>query len=115
MATVTFLGDMSAQTDGRAVKVAATATAGTLLHTASATGQDILKVWAQNTSASAVKLTLEWGAATAPDDNVEVTVPPESGPILVVDRRVIGNSLTVKAFAATADVITCWGEVWNAA
>ena len=115
MATITFQGDLTGQTDGRAILVAATATAGTLLHTATSSGQDLLKVWAVNSSTSAVKLTLEWGGVTAPDDLVEVTIPPEDGPVLVVDRRIVGNSLVVRAFAGTTNVITCFGEYWNAA
>jgi hypothetical protein len=67
---------LSGSTDGKAVKVAATATAGTLLHTGSATVTTLDEVWlyAVNSSASSVKLTVEWGEATAPDGNIEVTL-----------------------------------------
>jgi hypothetical protein len=72
---------LSGSTDGKAIKVAETATAGTLLHTGSATVTTLDEVWlyAVNTSASAVKLTIEWGEATAPDGNIELTVQPEAG------------------------------------
>jgi hypothetical protein len=115
MATVTFQGDLSGQTDGKHIKVVATATAGTTIHTATSSGQDLVDLWAVNSSTSAVKLTIEWGEATAPDGNIEVTIPPESGEVQITDRKVIGNSLVVKAFAGSANVILLHGKFWNAA
>ena len=101
---------------GLGIKVAATATAGTAIHTGSATATTIDEVWlyAVNSSATAVKLTLEWGEATAPDGNIEFTVPAESGLYLITPGLVIkGNAtaLIVKAFAATANVINIAGYV----
>lgn len=96
---------LSGSTDGKQIKVVATATAGTTIHTASATALDEVWLWAVNSSTSAVKLTVEWGEATAPDGNIEVTVPAESGYMLVIPGMVLTNSLVVKAFAATANVI----------
>ena len=107
---------LSGSTDGRAVKVAATATAGTTIHTASSTSTVFDEVWlyAQNTSGSSVKLTVEWGGTSSPDDLIELTVPAEAGLTLVVPGLVLkGNStpLVVRAFAATADVVTVHGYV----
>jgi hypothetical protein len=101
----------SGSTDGKQIKVAATATAGTTIHTASATALDEIWLWAVNSSATAVKLTVEWGEATAPDGNIEVTVPGESGYLMVVPGLCLTNSLVVKAFAATANVILINGYV----
>ncbi len=107
---------LSASTDGRAIKVAATATAGTTIHTGSATATTYDEVWlyAQNTDTSAVKLTIEWGGTTAPDDLIEVTVQPEAGLVSIAPGLLIkGNAtpLVVRAFAATANVITIHGFV----
>lgn len=107
---------LSASTDGRAIKVAATATAGTTIHTGSATATTYDEVWlyAQNTDTSAVKLTIEWGGTTAPDDLIEVTVQPEAGLVAIATGLLIkGNAtpLVVRAFAATANVITIHGFV----
>jgi hypothetical protein len=107
---------LSASTDGRAIKVAATATAGTLIHEGSATATTYDEIWlyAINTSASAVKLTIEWGGTTSPDDLIELTVQPEAGLVTVTPGLLIkGNAteLEVRAFAATADVITIHGFV----
>ncbi len=107
---------LSGSTDGRAIKVAATATAGDTIHTGSGTATTYDEIWiyAQNTSASDVKLTLEWGGTTAPDDLIELTITAEAGLTLVAPGLLIkGNAspLIVKAFAATTNVITLHGYV----
>lgn len=102
---------LSGSTNGKAVKVVQTATAGTTIHTAHATATDEIWLYAVNSSASSVKLTIEWGEATAPDGNVELTVTAESGLVLVIPGLPLTGSLVVKAFAATADVILIHGYV----
>jgi hypothetical protein len=102
---------LSGSTDGKQIKVVATATAGTTIHTADATALDEIWLWAVNSSAADVKLTIEWGEATAPDGNIEVTIPAESGYVLVIPGLLLTNSLVVKAFAASANVILINGYV----
>ena len=107
---------LSASTDGRAIKVAATATAGTLIHEGSATATTLDEIWlyAVNSSASSVKLTIEWGGVSSPDDLIELTVQPEAGLVTLIPGLLIkGNAteLEVRAFAATADVICIHGFV----
>ena len=107
---------LSGSTYGKAVKVAATATAGTTIHATgtSATILDEIWIYAVNSSVSSVKLTIEWGEATAPDGNIELTVTAESGLVLLIPGLLIkGNAtpLVVKAFAGTASVICLHGYV----
>ena len=107
---------LSGSTDGKAIKVVQTATAGTTIHTGSTTATTLDEVWiyAVNSSASSVKLTIEWGEATAPDGNIEVTVLPEAGMVTVIPGFLLkGNAtaLVVKAFAGTANVIMVHGFV----
>lgn len=102
---------LSGSTDGRMVKVVATATAGTTIHTADASAKDEIYLWAVNSSAVPVKLTIEFGGTTSPDDTIEVTIPAESGLFLVVPGMTLTNSLVVKAFAADANVIMLGGYV----
>lgn len=64
-----------------------------------------------NTSTTAVKLTIEWGGTTAPDDHIEITIPPEGGFTEVIPGHVLQNSVEVRAFAATANVIVLHGFV----
>jgi len=102
---------LSESTDGLAVKVAATATAGTLIHTAHATAMDEVWIYAYNGHSSDVVLTIEYGGATVPDQNIVLTVSKQAGLALVVPGLILTNSKTVKAFAATANVITLSGYV----
>lgn len=110
MATYTKL-KLSGSTDGKGIKVVQTATAGDTIHTAHATSLDEIWLWAVNSGGTAVKLTIEWGEATAPDGNIEVTIPPESGLFNVIPGLLLTNSLVVKAFAATTAVIILHGFV----
>lgn len=107
---------LSGSTNGRAVKVAATGSPGTLIHTGSTNTSHSDEVWlyAQNTDTTARKLTVEFGGTSSPDDHIEITIPAESGLVLVVPGLIIkGNAtaLVVRAFAATANVLTIHGYV----
>ncbi|HEY1191392.1 MAG TPA: hypothetical protein VGE74_27405, partial [Gemmata sp.] len=76
---------LSGSTNGKPIKVAATATAGTTIHTAQsgATGWDEIYCWVTNTSASAVNLTIEFGGTTDPDNLIvkQLSIPANSPPI----------------------------------
>jgi hypothetical protein len=116
MATYTKTALSGGTADGRGIKVGATATAGTTIHTGSATASTLHEIWlyAVNSSAAAVKLTIEWGGVSAPDDHIELTIQPESGLVLVAPGLLIkGNAtpLLVRAFAGTTNVITIHGYV----
>lgn len=105
---------LSGSTNGKGIKVAATATAGTVIHTAVAGTSSIDEIWlyAHNTSAAAVKLTLEWGGVASPDDHIEISIPAEgAGMVLVAPGILLQNDLNIRAFAATADVINIFGYV----
>lgn len=99
----------SGSTSGRMIKVAATATPGTTLHTAvsGATDMDEVWVWAVNSSTSAVKLTIELGGTTSPDDLIEYTIPAEDGLTLIVPGIRLNGGVAVAAFAGSANVINC--------
>jgi uncharacterized membrane protein YjjP (DUF1212 family) len=106
---------LSGSTDGKAIKVVQTGTAGDTVHTAVAgtTPGTFDEIWlfAVNSSAAAVKLTIEWGTADAPDGNIEQTIPPESGLVLIVPGLILQNGMVVKAFAASANVVMIHGYV----
>lgn len=102
---------LSGSTNGRMVKVVATGTAGTTIHTAHATDLDEVWLWAVNTDTSSRKLTIEFGGTSSPDDLIELSVPAESGLILVVPGLVVTGSVVVRAFAATANVVNVAGYV----
>jgi hypothetical protein len=105
---------LSGSTHGRGIKVVATASAGTTIHTgqASTTLSDIVTIYAYNSDIVARTLTLEWGGTTAPDDNIVVDIPPKgTGLIPVAVDLLIRNSLIVKAFCETANVVVLYGYV----
>ena len=108
---------LSGSTDGRPVLVAATATAGTVIHTGSSTATTYDEIWlyAINTHSADVKLTVEWGGVTSPNDLIEQTITTEAGLTLVAPGLLIkGNASTaliVRAFAATTNVISIHGYV----
>ena len=107
---------LSGSTDGRPVLVAATSSAGTTIHTASSNASIYHEIWlyAQNTDTTNRKLTVEFGGTTSPNDLIELTVPAEAGLTLVIPGIPIrGNAtpLVVRAFAATANVVTISGYV----
>lgn len=102
----------SGSTNGKGILVAATATTGTTIHTAVSGTSSFDEIWlyASNNSTNAVKLTIEYGS-TAAADNIEITIPGESGMVLVVPGLFLNNSLLVTAFAGTTNVITIHGYV----
>lgn len=102
---------LSGGTTGKNIKVAATATAGTTIHTAHASAVDEIWLWAVNSDSSDRKLTIEFGGTTAPDDLIEMTIPAEDGPYLIVPGWTLTNSLVVRAFAASANVVILNGYV----
>ena len=107
---------LSGSTDGLGIKVTGTSTGATVtVHTAVAGTPagvfDEIWLYANNTSTSAVKLTVEWGTATAADGNIELTIAAEAGLVLVVPGLILQNAKVVKAFAGTADVILLSGFV----
>ena len=102
---------LSGSTSGRPIKVAATATPGTTIHTEGGGTWDEVWLWAVNTSSDDVKLTLEWGGVTSPDDLIEMTIPGEGGLYPIAPGLPIEDGVVVKAFADTADVINIVGFV----
>jgi len=106
---------LSSSTDGRAIKIAAVETPGTAIHTAvagtTAGTYDEIWLWAFNSHTANVVLTIEFGGADAPDQNIVVSIPYKSGLVPVVPGLILQNGATVKAFAGTTNVITISGFV----
>lgn len=113
MSQAATFGLLSGSTNGKQIKVVATSTPGTTIHTAIAgtSSWDRIFLWAVNSGADPVKLTLEWGEATAPDGNIEIWLQPEVGYVFLMDGMPLQNGLVVKAFADAANVILIGGYV----
>jgi len=118
MATFSKLALQPAGTtgDGLGILVVQTATAGTAIHTASATATTIDEVWlyAYNNHSADILLTIEFGGVTAPKDVIKQTVTTQDGLVLVCAGLVVQGNATakvVRAFAATASQISIFGYV----
>lgn len=106
---------LSGSTNGKPIKVVQTATAGDTIHTAVAGTTpgtyDEIWIYAYNGHTASVVLTIEFGGATVPDQNIVVTIPAKSGLQLIVPGLILQNAMVVKAFASVANVITLSGYV----
>ena len=118
MATLSKLALQPAGTtgDGLGILVAATATAGTAIHTASSTATTVDEVWlyAYNNDSASILLTIEYGGVTAPKDVIKQTLTAQSGLVLVVAGLLVQGNATpkvIRAFAATASQISIFGYV----
>jgi hypothetical protein len=107
MATFTRV-NLSASTNGRPVAVAATSSPGTTIHTAHATSLDEILIVASNIDTSDRDLTLEHGG-TSTSDQLKITIPAKS--IVELPAIQLTNSLLLKAFASSTNVINIAGVV----
>ena len=102
---------------GQPIKVAATATTGTTLHATGTSSADIDEIWiyANNSSVSDEKLTIEYGGTTDPDNLIELTISAESGLVLVIPGLTLSgdgsSARTVSAFSENGNVINITGYV----
>jgi hypothetical protein len=99
----------SSSTRGKIIKITATSSPGTLLHTVStvSTDFDYVSIWAWNVDTVNRTLTLEFGGTTA-DDRIPYIVEPGKPPICLVDRWDLqGNSSAdvIRAYATSANQI----------
>lgn len=104
---------LSGSTNGKAIKITGTTSGTTTIHTAVTGTTDWDEIWAyaQNTSATAVDLTIEYGGTTSPDNLIIMSIPAKSGLYLMTPGLILQNGLVVTAFAGTANVLTITGFV----
>lgn len=102
----------SESTNGRQIKVVATASSGTLIHTAHATAFDEVWLYAVNDTATDRLLNIQWGGTTATDDDIEYTVKAQNGLYLIIPGLILTGSTTIRAYcAAAANAIQISGYV----
>lgn len=106
---------LSGSTNGRPIKVAATTSPGTTIHTATsdATALDQVYLWASNTDSVVRTVTVQWGGTTDPDDMVAkaYSIAANSAPTVVASGLPLANALVIKVFASSANVVTVSGYV----
>jgi len=117
MATIVKRKLSGAAAGNTGIKVVATSTIGTTIHTAvagtTAGTFDEIWLWAYNGHTTTATLTIEFGGATVPDQNIIVTLAAKSGLVPVVPGLVLQNTLVVTAFCDVANVVTISGFVNN--
>ncbi len=108
---------LSAATAGGIIKVTATATPGTTIHTATssdmAEGCDEVYLWCGSTSTSTVNATLHIAQIAAEQDRtINVRVPAAyNGPIMVLAGHRVCDGVVITATASVADRVNLWGNV----
>jgi|TARA_R110002020_G_scaffold9613_4_gene37734 hypothetical protein len=104
---------LSGATNGLPILVAATATAGTVIHTATSTSGELERVtlYAFNAHSSDLKLSIELGGVTIPKDVVEITITTEAGMVKVIENVVLSGGVVVRAFCGTANQVSVTGHV----
>ena len=104
---------LSGSTGAKGIKIAATVSPGTLLHTAVSGLSDLDEVWIYGVNSSATNRTLiiEFGGTTDPDDTIEFIVPLENGLYLIIPGLLLNNGLVVRGLTGVANVIVCYGYV----
>lgn len=106
---------LSGSTDGQPIAVAATASAGTTIHTAYTTvttlgHYDEVWLWAANVTTTNQVLVIEYGA-TGTANQIETQIPIDSGSILVLPGLLLQNTKIVRAFTTTANGVNVFGFV----
>lgn len=108
---------LSGSTGGQPIKISANASSGNLIHTTGISASVIDEVWlyATNTSASAVTLTVEYGGVTNPDNRIILSIPATSGLTLVLPGLTLSGTGSVgrevRVFAGTGSVVNVVGYV----
>ena len=110
--------NLSASTDGKAIKIGATSSPGTLLHTATSSSTpgaggiwDEIWLWAYCANAQDMILSIEFGGATSPDNRIVEVHMPKAGVYPIVSGLILQNSTTVKAFSAGTNAFMISGFV----
>jgi|TARA_R110000824_G_scaffold21078_6_gene78863 hypothetical protein len=107
------INDLSGATTGMGVKVVATASAGTTIHTAVAgtSDWDQIEMFAVNNDTTDRLLTIQWGGTTTVDNDIPRTIPAQSGMVPIVPPTLLQNGLVIRAYAAAANKIVIYGNV----
>ena len=107
---------LSAATNGLPIKVLATATAGTTIHTATTSdmpeGCDEVWLWAGSTIASAVNGSLYFGGDPSGTRQVTFRAPAAfNGPIPILAGHRVCDGLVITATASVGEGLLIWGNV----
>jgi hypothetical protein len=101
--------------NGQAVKVTATSSTGTLIHTAVSgeTSFDLITLWAQNNDTDGETRTLNvgFGGESLPDTFIILPIPAKVGLVQVCYRLPLRNGLPVRAYADEANDVQIYADI----
>lgn len=102
----------SGSTNGKPIKIAASATAGTTFHTATSTAgaMDEVFLYVSNTDSSERAITVELGGVTSPDNLVKMNIPAGETACVIPGVRLNGG-VVIAVFASAANVCTMFGNI----
>jgi hypothetical protein len=100
---------LSGSTNGKAIKITATASTGNTIHTVTAGTVALEEVWLYAVNSSTAQtLTLEWGGVTT-NDTISINISKNAVPTCIAQGLLLNNGLAIKAFAPTAGTIMIFG------
>lgn len=107
---------LSGSNDGGVIKISASSTPGTTIHTATSSAgidnADEVYLYASTTTNAAVSMAIHLGNQTDEQNPILVRVPAAyNGPICVLPGVPVRNSIVVQATAVTANRIVVFGWV----
>lgn len=106
---------LSGSTNGLPIPVAATATPGTLIHSApsGSSAMDEIYLWAANVTGVSATLTIEWGGVADPASHLvkAYSIAANSAPQPIAVGQRMNGGLVVRAFGGTANAINITGLV----
>ncbi len=113
MPTFTKLPLSSSVTGKQILITATTSGSATPIHTApSGTGSlDEVWIYAYNESTMSMVANVLWGGTVEPNDITRYTITSRSGRTLLIDGKIIQNSLTIGAYATSASAVIFDGYV----
>jgi hypothetical protein len=104
---------LSASPTGTPIPVVATASPGTLIHSAigGSIAMDEMHLWASNVTGAAATLTLEWGGTNNPGSHLvkAYSLPANGLPVKIATGQCLNGGVTVRAFSGTASAINIIG------
>lgn len=110
---VTTKAKLSGSVGWKNILITTTSGTGDLIHTGDLVKMHEVRLWATNTGALSVDVTIQrWGTTT--QDEITVTLLPKQWLTMVVPGWILewnGTPYVVRADASIANVVTVWGYV----
>ena len=105
---------LSGSNNGMQILISGTSTSdATSIHTAVAGTTNLDEIWlyASNNATASINLTTLWGGTSEPTDQSVTPLQSKTGRVLIVDGKLLQNSLVVKTYASITNFVSIDGFV----